>query len=206
MNRRSINPILAPLAGAVICFVLGPWPGAAGMSAVMEALDGRAVGVSGGEDGGRIGIYIERWSTDEEAAILRAPLAEGSAEGLIRALQLPAHRVGVVLLPGVQSHGARTRMRTPKNLVFAREIATETGRRVILASDEHLGIGEPRIAARKELQEFNVMDIRFGADGTGVGKIATASDVVYDPATKSLAMKAYETLPVRLVDVKSNKF
>jgi hypothetical protein len=206
MKRRNPNPILAPLVGAVLCFVFGPWPGAAGISAVMEEFDGRAVSQAGGEDGGRIGIYIERWSTDDEAALLQAPLAHGAADGLIRALELPAHRVGVVLLPGVQGHGARVRMRTPKNLVFAREIASPTGRRVIVASDARLAIGEPRLEARKEVQEFNVMDLRFGPDGTGVGKVGTAADVVFDPVTKSLEMKAYEALPVRLVDVRSNRY
>jgi hypothetical protein len=206
MNRRSINPILAPLAGAVICFVLGPWPGAAGMSPVIEALDGRAVGVSGGEDGGRVGIYIERWSADEEVAALKGPLMQGAVDRLLLALPAPAHRVGVVLLPGVQGHGARVRMRTPKNLVFAREVMTPTGRRVIVAAGEHLGIGEPRLDARKEVQGFDVMDIRFGADGTGIGKVATATDVVFDPTAKTLEIKAYETQPVRLVDVKSNRF
>ena len=57
----------------------------------------------------------------------------------------------------MQAHGTRTRTRTPKNLLFAREINTSSGRRVILASDEHLGLGESQLDARKERYEFSVI-------------------------------------------------
>ena len=114
--------------------------------------------------------------------------------------------MGVVLLPGVQGRGARVRERTPKNIIFAREINTPWGRRVIVASDQRLGLGEPQLEARKEAREFTVMDIRFGPDGTGIGKVANAADVAYDPATKSLEVKAYASRPARLVDVKSEMF
>jgi hypothetical protein len=108
-------------------------------------------------------------------------------------------------MPGVQGHGERVRIRTPKNFQFAREIVTPTGRQVILASDERLALGESRLEARKEIYQFSLMDIRFGPDGTGIGKVAAAGDVVYNPQTKTLELKDYETKPVRLVNVKSAK-
>jgi hypothetical protein len=76
---------------------------------------------------------------------------------------------------------------------------------VILASDEHLALGETRLEARKEIYEFNLMDIRFGPDGTGVAKVAGAGDVAFNPATKALEVKNYATQPVRLVDVRFEK-
>ena len=97
------------------------------------------------------------------------------------------------------------RSRTPKNFQFAREIITPNGRQVILASDERLGLGETQLDARKEIYEFSLMDIRFGPDGKGVAKVATARDVVYNPKTKTLELKDYDKRPVRLVNVKSAK-
>jgi len=47
------------------------------------------------------------------------------------------------------------------------------------------------------------MDIRFGPDGTGVGKIAAADDVVYNPETGLLELKDYAAKPARLVHVRS---
>lgn len=206
MNGMSLRPILAPLVGAAICFIVSPWPHAAGRTPLVEQLAARAVGVAGNEDAGRIGIYIERWSTDEEVESLRGPLSRGDTAMLLQVLRRASGRVGVVLMPGVQAHGARVRLRTPKDLLLAREVKTTAGRRLIVASDEHLGLGESQLDARKQVREFNVIDIRFGPDGTGIGKLATAGDVVYDPATKNPEVKDYEALPARLIGVKAEKF
>lgn len=202
MNRMCLQPILAPLAGAVICFLAGPWTGAAGRAPLTAQLTGRAISVAGDEDTGRVGIYIERWSTDEELESVRAALSHGDGAAVLDALRRHHSRVGVLLLPGVQGRGARVRERTPKNLLFAREVNTPTGRRVLVISDQHLGLGESQLDARKEAYEFNLVDIRMGAAGTGIGKVLTAADVVYDPSTRSLEAKDYDALPARLRDVK----
>ena len=47
---------------------------------------------------------------------------------------------------------------------------------MIVALDQHLGLGESQLDARKEAGEFNVIDIRFAPDGTGIGKVATAAE------------------------------
>ncbi|TMB37221.1 MAG: hypothetical protein E6J62_05375 [Deltaproteobacteria bacterium] len=167
-------------------------------------LAARAISVSGPEDVGPVEIYVERWSTDEELDKLRGTLKKGPAE-MLTVLEQQRLRAGVVLMPGVQGHGERVRSRTPKNFQFAREIITPNGRQVILASDERLGLGETQLDARKEIYEFSLMDIRFGPDGKGVAKVATARDVVYNPKTKTLELKDYDKRPVRLVNVKSAK-
>ena len=209
MNNMSLRPILAPLCGLALCVALSPRPGATGRNGVLDQLRDRlvaqAVSVTGPETTGRIDIYIQRWSTDDELATARRTLTEGYAGQLLPALQQLRQHVGVVLMPGVGSRGERVRTRTPKNLLFAREIVTPAGRQVILVSDEHLGLGEPRLDARKEIQEFNLLDIRFGPDGKGVGKVAGASDVVCSPVTKVLEVKNYAIQPARLIDVRSEK-
>jgi hypothetical protein len=209
MNTMNFRPILAPLIGAALCFSVTLRPGATGRNGVLDQLRDRlvaqAVSVTGPETTGRIDIYIQRWSTDEELDSLRRTLTEGYPGGLLPAVEQMRQHVGVVLMPGVQAHGERVRMRTPKNLLFAREIMTPAGRRVIAISDEHLGLGESGLDARKEIQEFSLLDIRFAPDGKGVGKVAGASDVVYSPVTKVLEMKNYAIQPARLIDVRSEK-
>ena len=163
----------------------------------------RAISVSSPEDVGRIDIYVERWSTDDELDKLLGTLKEGEPGEMLTVLERQRARAGVVLMPGVQGHGERVRSRTPKNIQFAREFMTPAGRQVILASDERLGLGETQLEARKEIYQFSLVDIRFGPDGTGVGKVAAAGDVVYNPETKSLELKDYDKQPVRLVNVKS---
>jgi hypothetical protein len=165
----------------------------------------RSISVSGTEDTGPIEIYVERWSTDEELDELLGTLKEGGPGELQTVLERQRVRAGVLLMPGVQGHGERVRTRTPKNFKFAREIVTPAGRQLILASDERLALGESQLESRKEVYEFTLMDIRFGPDGTGVGKIAAAADVVYNPETRTLELKDYETKPARIINVKSAK-
>jgi hypothetical protein len=82
----------------------------------------------------RIDIVIERWSSDEQENILRTNI-NGGAPKLLAALQVIQRRIGFVLSPGVQGTGARARGRRARNIQFAHEIQTPTGRQVVIATD-----------------------------------------------------------------------
>jgi hypothetical protein len=201
MKTIGLQVIARVLVGAMAGLATMSHVGAAGRTEFPARLAARAISASG-EDTGRIDIYVERWSSDEELASVLGALKKGGSRKLLSVVERQ-QRAGVLLMPGVQGHGERVRTRTPKNLKFAREIVTPAGRRVILVSDERLGLGESQLDARKERSELSLMDIRFGPDGTGVGKVAAARDVVFDPKTKTLELKDYDAMPARLVDVKS---
>ena len=53
--------------------------------------------------------------------------------------------------------------------------------------------------------EVNLLDVRFGPDGTGVGKLASDTNIRYDKETKMIEMEDYGKLPARLVDVRVEK-
>jgi hypothetical protein len=112
--------------------------------------------------------------------------------------------MGVVLIPGIQGAGARVRTPRPKNVLFAREVTTPKGRQVIVATDQALAFGEPTRTWPSDY-EFTLLDIRFGADGTGVGKLARPGKVIYNKNTKSIEIDDYAAQPVRLADVRSEK-
>jgi hypothetical protein len=200
-NDVMDNIRLGLLVGAVSCLSMATDVGAARRTGFAAQFTARAISVSSPEDVGRIDIYVERWSTDEELEKLLGTLEKGGSGKLLTVLEARRDRAGVVLMPGVQGHGDRVRTPTPKNFQFAREIITPAGRQVILASDERLGLGESQLDARKEIYQFSLMDIRFGPDGKGVGKLAAAGDVVYNPKTKIIELKDYDKKPVRLVNV-----
>jgi hypothetical protein len=101
--------------------------------------------------------------------------------------------------------GARSRTRTPRNILFARDVKTATGRQVIVITDEHLGLGESRLDARTSTPEFNLVDIRFGPDGTGVLKVVSAPDIAYSAKTGLVEVKDFSTRPARVIDVRAQK-
>jgi hypothetical protein len=204
MEKIGFRVIPRFLVAAVAGLAMTSHAGAARRTEFPGRFVARAVSGSG-ENVGPIDIYVERWSTDEELDDLVGALEKGGPGKLLSVLERQRLRAGVLLMPGVQAHGDRARTRTPKNLKFAREIVTPAGRRVILASDQRLGVGESQLDARKEVYEFSLLDIRFGPEGTGVGKVAAARDVVYDRKTKTLALKDYDAKAARLIRVSSAK-
>lgn len=223
MNLVSLRPILAPLFGAVICFAVSPRPGAAVRDPTVAQFVARAVSVSDATDAGPIEILIRQWSSDEDLQNLRAALVENGPGKLLPVFRQARPEAGVVLLPGLGGGlGARARQRRTLPFQFAREFKTPAGRQVVVATDRHLGFGETpatrRAADATDQQpgsgystgvapspepEFTLLDIRFGADGNGVGKTATAAKVAYNPAKKIFEIENFTAQPVRLSAVKS---
>jgi hypothetical protein len=200
--RRTIPACLL----AAICFAISPRPDAAQSSPVIARFLGTAVSTEDEKSAaGRIEIFVERWSTDAEWENLRVALGDKTPDGLSAALRKDLRRVGVIQVPGMQTSGARVRERRPRNIKFAREIKTATGRQIILAADQRLGLGENPRNFKSSDPQFTLLDIRLGPDGKGVAKVATAAHVVYNKDTKALEVENYATQPVRLRDITTEK-
>jgi len=152
----------------------------------------------------RVELFSEL--TDEERRDIGAAIgAEHDPARLLDALQMVKRRVGFILSAGLQGTGSRARLRRAYNIEFAQEIATPSGRRIIVALDQHWGPGEPTRDFRSAGSEFTLIDVRLGADGKGVGKVVPAESVTFDPKTMSFAVDNYAVQPVRLADVISSK-
>jgi len=208
MKFASLRPIVAPLFAAAVCLAVSPRTDAAKNTRTFaEQLVATAVSApdAGAVAGGRIDIAIERWSTDAEREKLRRELRDDNPAALLAGLGKVFRRAGVVQMPGAQGVGARARTRRARNLKFAQEIKTSTGRQVILVADQHLGFGESGRDFESSQPEFTLVDIRIGPDGKGVGKLAPAAKVTYNKKTQSFEIENYASLPVRLTDVRVEK-
>ena len=202
MDRMDFRPILAPVLGLVLCFAFSPRPGAITKdAAVIAHYVGRAVSTVDKMDLGRIDIYIERWSPDADQDKLLSAM-RSSADKLLPTLGGVRLRTGVLTMPGVQASGPRVRSPRPRNLRYTRQIETAAGRQIVIAADQHVGLGEYERWGASEDPEFTLIDVRLGADGTGIGKAAPASKVAYNEKTKILEMKDFSKEPVTLRDIK----
>src|SRR5882672_1400321 len=198
MSFVSLRSIVAPLAGAAICLALSPRPGATVKDPTVARFVARALTVSDAKDSGPIEILIQRWSTDDDLENLRAALLAHGA-----AFQRARPEAGVVMMPGVQNLGARVLARRTLPIQFAREIQTPAGTQVVVATDQHPDSGERTGNVPSPEPQFTLLDIRFGPDGNGVGKLAPAAKVAYNPAKKIFEIQNYAAQPVRLSEVKS---
>jgi len=213
MTNTSTTPdyhrIISPLVGLALCMALMPGIKGADQTTaaapqgtnIAERFTAEQLSVSSSEPAGRVQIIIAKWSTDADVKRLSEPLQKADGESLLAMLHDRHPRIGVVLMPGVQAHGIRVRTPTPRNVLFARDVTTPTGRQIIVIADEHLGLGEPPLEARKQVPEFNLLDIRFGPDGKGVGKVVAAADITYNAKTGVVEVKDFSTRPARLIDV-----
>jgi hypothetical protein len=132
-----------------------------------------------------------------------AQLMFESVRAVAAGLQTVTRGTGLVQSPGLQGIGERARGRRARNIQFAHAIKSPTGRQVIVATDEHLGFGDSIRSPRPPDYEFTLIDVRFGRDGVGVGKLAPESKVVYNREKKTIELESYEKLPVGLSAVRS---
>jgi hypothetical protein len=139
-----------------------------------------------------IDIVIERWSTPEETANLKAVLVEKGGDKLLSALQKVKPRCGYV----------RTSTSLGWDLYFAREVPLpDGGRKISLASDRPMGFWEASNSGRSTDYEFSLAEIRLPATGKGEGKAIKAAKVSFDKEKNTLEIENYQREPVRLNEV-----
>ena len=212
--KSSLGPVLIRTSIALTCLALGPHPFAAPAAPATAtkpaSLSGPQLHISGrsldekGTYAGPVDIYIERWSTDEERDnVVKPLLAKNGHDAVLEALGHVRVRVGYVLTPGIQNAGFRTLTRRSWNINYAHEVKTPNERRIVVAAQDSLPIGEfPRDVATRDTQhQLAVLDIRFDRDGKGTGKMADARKIAFNPSIKTIEIVKYDSEPVRLADV-----
>jgi hypothetical protein len=139
-----------------------------------------------------IDIVIERWSTPEETANLKAVLVEKGGDKLLSALQKVKPRCGY----------AHTSSSLGWDIYFAREVPLpDGGRKISLASDRPVSFWEARNSGRSMDYDFSLAEIRLPAAGKGEGKAIKAAKVSFDKEKNTLEIENYQREPVRLNEV-----
>jgi hypothetical protein len=101
-------------------------------------------------------------------------------------------------------------IRTPQSLGwdlhYARNIERpDHSRQVVIATDRPIGFWEARNQPRSIDYKFTLIDIRFDADGKGVGKLGFATKISVNKETKTIELENFGIEPVRLTDVNSSR-
>ena len=142
-------------------------------------------------------ITVERWTTDEEFAVLRDALLEKGSDALMDALQKTRPRAGYIR----SSSGG-----LGWHLQYARkEPLPGGGYRVIIATDRPMGFWERANNPRSADYDFLIAELRVAADGKGRGKLLPMARVSFDDRSRELEIEGYASEPVRLTQVTENK-
>jgi hypothetical protein len=205
MSLKNFRIIVASACAAIVCFVAGSNPSATVVERPFSRFVGRAP-FDGDPTAGPapIDIIIQRWATSRDRSDLQDVLSHRGPEGLLAGLHAMHRPIGVLFIPGVPNGGSRALTPRPINLWFADQVETPKGRRVVIAADHVLAFGQPTLNWPAGY-EFSLLDIRFTPDGTGVGKVAPATKVLFDPATNLMEAGDFDRLPVRVIEIKPAK-
>jgi hypothetical protein len=194
------KPVMAsrgPLALAGLLTLFGSSPAPAAdpeLSLTAIALNMSGVGRTGRME--TLQIRIDRWSTDQERAMLIDNLVERSDDKLLEALQKIKPRAGFI----------RTSTSLGWDIQFARQTDLPNGgKRIVFATDRPMGFREVANSSRSSDYEFMLCEVRLGPDGKGEGKLATAAKISYDKDQKKVEIENYGQEPVRLTQVTVDK-
>ena len=148
---------------------------------------------------GRVDIAIERWTTDAERQMLLKEItgtkfgAPGQ-EKFLRALQDVKPRTGYI----------RTTTSLGWDLKYAWERKLPDGtRQIVIATDKPVSFLAAARQARTMDYPFTFVEMRFGKDGKGEGRLLAGTAVSYAKGT--LELENYGQEPVRLTSITQEK-
>lgn len=151
-----------------------------------------AINMNNGSRAGTIDIVIERWSTPEEAAGLKATLIEQGDEKLLNTLQKIRPRCGYV----------RTSNSLGWDIYFARETSLPDGaRKIVVATNRPVGMWEASNSGRSMDYQFSLAEVRLPATGKGQGKAIPRANLTFNAKTNTLEIENWDVQPVRLNEV-----
>ena len=152
---------------AVFAFTLLACAARSQPSSEAEAFTAFAVDPTGGA-AGTVQITVDRWSTGEQRQQLIETLQQKGPDALLEALRdLPS--IGTI--------------RTPDSLGYPlhyahKEPLDEGGRRIVIATDRPISFWEQVNQPRSVDYPFTVIQMQFGRDGTGEGKMSVATRII----------------------------
>jgi len=140
---------------------------------------------------GRVTMTVDRWTTNEEKAMLLKTLTEGGPDALIKAMRKMT--VGYV--------------RTTQSLRYALNIAssfqTEKGRVIRLVTERPVSFAEAVAGTRSLDYEFGVIEFTLDAKGKGEGYVIPTAKVNINKDGQ-IEVKSLGIGPQKLLNVKKD--
>jgi hypothetical protein len=140
----------------------------------------------------RVDINIDRWSSEEERAVLMEAMKESTSRSFADALRRQ-DRVG--RLREVQGLG--------HDLRYARVTPLEDGgRQIILATDRPIAFVEAARSTRSRDSNVTLIQMTLDAEGNGSGQMMLGAEFSWDEEKNQLTIENFSSEPVRLNSIR----
>ena len=145
-----------------------------------------------------IQIRVDSWSNPSQRSHLISTFLEKKQEGLVRELQKqPEH--GRFNFPGYMGPDPNNTMRLGTDIRYAMNHPGEDGgRRIVIITPRVIGFREATDRPRTIDYPFTLFEMRFDRAGKGEGRMAYATQIMFDKKKNTVEIENYSSEPVRL--------
>jgi hypothetical protein len=145
-----------------------------------------------------IRINIDRWSNPSQRQHLITTFLEKKQEGLLRELEKQPE-VGRFNFPGYMGPDPNNVMRLGTDIRYAMNHPGEDGgRRIVIITPRVIGFREAVNQPRTADYPFTMFEMRFDKSGKGEGRMAYATQILFDKKKNVVELENYSSEPVRL--------
>ena len=149
-----------------------------------------------------IQITINGWSTASQRTHLIQTFLEKKQDGLLRELGKQPE-LGRFNFPGYMGPDPNNTMRLGTDIRYAMNHPGEDGgRRIVVITPRVIGFREATDRPRTYDYPFTLFEMRFNKAGRGEGRMAYATQIMFDKAKNTVEIENYSSEPVRLNELR----
>ena len=195
--------ILTWIAASALLAIVMAWPAGAQVTPSANdkvVINGWALSMSNVATGANqtIQITINNWSSPSERQHLITTFLEKKQDGLLRELE-KQKELGRFNFPGYMGPDPNSTMRLGTDIRYAMNFPGEDGgRRIVIITPRVIGFREATNRPRTYDYPFTLFEMRFDRSGKGEGRMAYATQIVFDKKKNTIEIENYSSEPVRL--------
>ncbi len=187
---RAVAVVLA-IGALAACSSTGTGSGSSATHLERWSANARSTGTIAGGQTAQITVVVTRWSTEDQRTELLESLTRDGNRQMSAALRTQEVAGWI-----------RTTDSLRWDLRYAREVETDGGRRIIMATDRPVGFGEAARQTRSLDYDTSLIILELDDGNRGTGTVFVGAELELDPETNTLTVTGASSRPVELVNVR----
>jgi hypothetical protein len=200
MTRTMTGPFAASLLAVTVMAALAGAQSVQPSATDKVTINGWALSMSTVAPGANqtIQIQINAWSSPKQRQHLIDTFLAKKQDGLLSELEKQPE-LGRFNFPGYMGPDPNSVMRLGTDIRYAMNFPGEDGgRRIVVITPRVIGFREATNRPRTYDYRFSLFEMRFDKSGKGEGKLAYATQILFDKKKNTIELENYSSEPVRL--------